>query len=225
MAYTELHTAALRLVHVTRPNDRDMDYLLREFHLTPADAEALLGVSETTHLVGNDHYRRLTLQWPTPTRRGIVVSDVHILVAYGWLIVVDHGDFSAATEVLEELQTMPSERMWQDDAMMMLYEILRRAIRGLQHVGAELSPQQSVAFARARSAIAETIKNFPLNTTATDETIKGFSFLAFSLNHHNPAGARAPVAMPNRLPFSARGYAAASAAVAIMTLIVMSRSL
>lgn len=228
MAYTELHTAALRLVHVTRPSDRDMDYLTREFHLTPADTEAILGVAEHNTIAQTDTYRRLTIQWPTPTRRGIVLTDVHCLVGAGWIAVVDHGNFPAALELIQELQNVPAERLWQDGPMMMLYELWRRAIRDLQNFDHALGSAQLVSFVRARSAVGETLKHFAESSPATtdhDDVVRGFSFLAFTLSHVNPAGARAPVMATSKLPITVRGYAAVSTAVVVLTLIVVSRTL
>lgn len=227
MAYTELHTAALRLVHVTRPTEHDMDYLTREFHLTPPDVEALLGVNSDSAITSQETYRRLTVQWPTPTRRGIVISDVHCLVAYSWVIIVDHGDFPAASDLIEELQSVPSERLWQDGAMMIVYELWRRAIRGLQQYDHALSPAHLLNLTRVRSQLGTVLKEFATSSPQPldQEIMKGFSFLAFMVNHFNPAGARTPIATPTKLPFTARSYAAASAAVVILTLIVVSRTL
>ncbi len=228
MAYTELHTAAIRLVHVTKPNDRDVDYLTREFHLAPEETEAMLGVVDNTTTHITPEYRRLTVQWPTPTRRGITLTDVHCFVGSGWLVIVDHGNFPAADDLTQELQSVPPERLWQDGPMMMLYELWRRAIRELQRYDHSVPAQYLTAYTRIRTTVGESLKNFAAAhpDSATDPAmVKGFAFLAFSFGHLLPTSARQPVATTTRLPLTARGYAAASAAVAIVTLLVVSQTL
>lgn len=227
MAYTELHTAAIRLVHVTRPTDRDLDYLTREFHLVTEDVEAIFGVSDRPSIATRPAYRRLTVLWPTITRRGVTISEVHCFVGYGWLIILDHGNFSAATELTEELQTVPAERLWQDGAMMMLYELWRRAIRQIQTSDRALTPTATLHLAHLRQELGNHLKEFAATDVSVqrdEETIKSFNFLAFTVSHTNPTGARLPVTT-SRLPFTAQSYAVASVAVAIVTLLVVSRTL
>lgn len=226
MSYTELQTAAIRLVHVTRPTDRDLDYLEREFSLLPDDAEAILGVTNVTAFFDHPRYRRLTIQWPLATRQGLALTDIHCLVGPDWLIVVDHGNFPAAFEVVKELQTLPPERLWHDHPMMVLYEIWRRAIRGVSAYNHTLSGMHAKSLATLRGIIAETMKNFADTSADHDPSmVQGWRWLSFSLSHATPATVRVPVAMSNRLPMTARGYAAASAAVAIATLLVVSKTL
>lgn len=228
MAYTELHTAAIRLVHVTKPNDRDVDYLTREFHLAPEETEAMLGVADNTTTRVTPDYRRLTVQWPTPTRRGVTLTDVHCLVGYSWLVIVDHGNFPAAADLTRELQSVPPERLWQDEPMMVLYELWRRAIRGLQQYDRAVPAQHLVAYARVRHTVGEALKNFAAahpDAAIDPDMVKGFVFLAFTFGHLHPIGARQPVATATRIPLTAGGYAAASAVVAIITLLVVSRTL
>lgn len=227
MAYTELQTAAIRLVHVSRPTDRDLDYLRREFHFTADDAEAVLGVSEHSVIQNNlPQYRRLTVQWPIVTRHGLELTEMHCFVGRNWLVVIDHGQWPEVVELIKELRTLPPERLWQDGPMMMLYEIWRRTIRGMNVVDQGTSVQQVSALARARVNVAEAFKSFVQSTPDPDPgMVQGWRWLSFTLTNTNPAGVRVPVAVSNRLPLTARSYAAASAAVAIATLLVINQTL
>lgn len=226
MAYTELQTAAIRLVHVTRPTDRDLDYLQREFHLTPDDTEAILGVTDRSVILDQPRYRRLTVMWPTVTKQHLAVGEVHCLVGPDWLMVIDHGNFPAAAEIINELRTLPPERLWQDNPMMVLYEIWRRAIRSLVAVEPATQNLQRQTMMVARSSLADVLKRFVQSAATSDSaTLQGWRWLAFTLSETNPAAVRVPLAMSNRLPLTARTYAAASAAVAIATLLVISKTL
>ncbi|GEM_PF-2912129 len=226
MAYTELQTAAIRLVHVTRPTDRDLDYLQREFTITPDDAEAVLGVATQSAMVDHPRYRRLSVQWPLAARHGLALTEIHCFVGADWLIVVDHGNFTAAVELMKELQTLPPERLWQDRPMMVLYEVWRRAIRDVGVIDQIVSGPQRQSLITLKLTISETLKNFAVTAPEPEPgMIQGWRWLAFTLSHTNPAAARIPVAISNRLPFTARSYAAASAAVAIATLLVISKTL
>lgn len=223
MAYTELQTAAIRLVHVTRPTDRDLDYLQREFHLTPDDAEAVLGVSTKASILDRQSYRRLTVQWPVITRHGLELTEIHCFVGASWLAVIEYGNFPAAVDLMQELRTLPPERLWQDGPMMVLYELWRRAIRTMNTVD---QSTHSTAVVAARVKVAEALKQFSIATPDSDPTmIQSWRWLAFSLSNNNVAAVRVPIAVSNRLPATARSYAAASAAVAIATLLVISKTL
>lgn len=228
MAYTELHTAAIRFVHVSRPTDRDLDYLEREFHLTPDDTEAVFGVAADSTIINQPTYRHLTVQWPLPTRRGVELTDVHCFVGRSWVVVIDYGNFPAATDLVNELRSVPSERLWQDGPMMVLYEVWRRAVRSMNALDQAVDPQHFTALTRARWQAGEKLKEFAAGDPAIASdavTFQSFQFLAFTLGHANPAGARMPVVALTRLPLTARGYAAVSAAVVLVTLLVVSQTL
>lgn len=130
MALKELQSAAVRLVHVVQPTDRDVATLQKRFSLHPHDVEAVLAVQQTNTVRPFRDYVFASFVWPVyrPEDRDLRLQEFTIILGPSWLIMVEP---EASTEidafVTEHLR--PENATAQTTATSLLGELIARLAR------------------------------------------------------------------------------------------------
>ncbi len=236
MALKEIQTAAVRLVHVTDPNDRDVATLQQRFALHPHDAEAILSVHEANSIRPYRDYVHAGWLWPNYDRdyKDITLDEVSVITGPATLILVDRSKADWMQAFIDR-RMQPDQVDWQATPLTLLGELLIQRARETereaeifsQQVATSIGDRDAVLYGQALLGLSDSLEQLADHAAAQGEQdgLELLRIAAHRLNHRGQQllalrrqAVRQPQASPFVLPKVVHGYAVASVITALLVL-------
>lgn len=229
MAKKVVQTAAVHVVHLERPTEKEEHEAVQQFKLHPLDQEGFFTVLDRPSIEPSGEALMLKMRWPFihPLTKEVVGADVCLVVGDRSLLIVEDGNTPAWGSWIDQLSAEST-----DSPAMLAYEVLMSAWRAAREHYAQHAGNADMGTSRWPSAfgvLADAISDFHRALTerkliANHDVDIAYRLLIHSLRHADRACPPSPsVTRHQTVPHWMRvatGYAVISGAALIAILLI-----